>query len=129
MSETRTGTPSVVERTRPVDIGAPVVGAHVLGRTAVFVAGGGSVLIVLPDGEPRRVAVHAGGILASSAAARRVLTAGDDGKVVAIDATGETRTVMTDPKHRWVDRVAAGPDGAVAWSMAKTIGAQNRKGV
>lgn len=128
MSETRTGTPSVVERTRPVEIGAPVVGAHVLGRTAVFVAGEECLVIVPPKGEPRRVAVHTGGILASCADARRVLTAGDDGKVVATSAGGETRTVMTDPKHRWVDRVAAGPDGAVAWSMAKTIGVQNRKG-
>jgi WD40 repeat protein len=39
---------------------------------------------------------------------------------VATGATGEVRTLATDPKHRWIDHVALGPDGAVAWSAGKT---------
>ena len=37
MTDTRANIPSVVERTRPVKTGAPVVAAHFLGQTAVFV--------------------------------------------------------------------------------------------
>ena len=35
------------------------------------------------------------------------------------DAKGESRLIATDAKRRWIDHVAAGPDGAVAWSAGK----------
>ena len=66
------------------------------------------------------IAVHDGAILATAADGERVISGGDDGKVVATDAKGETRTLATDPKHRWIDHVAIGPDDAVAWSAGKT---------
>jgi WD40 repeat protein len=55
------------------------------------------------------------------------LTAGDDGKVVATNAQGETRTLVTDPKRRWIDRVASGPDGAIAWSIGKAAFVQTAR--
>jgi WD40 repeat protein len=39
---------------------------------------------------------------------------------MATDLTGESRTLASDPKHRWIDHVALGPDGAVAWSAGKS---------
>ena len=127
MSETRQTVASVVERTRPVDAGSAVIGVHFLDQTAVFVLSEEALLLVPREGETRRVAVHAGGILASDSDGERVLTAGDDGKAVTTNAAGETRTLVTDPKRRWIDRVAAGPDGAVAWSVAKTACVQTGK--
>ena len=111
---------SVVDRTRPLAAGAPVVAAHFLGQTAVFVLGEEAMLFVEPNGEPRRIAVHDGAILATAADNKRIVSGGDDGKVVATGAKGEIRTLATDPKHRWIDHVALGPDGAVAWSAGKT---------
>jgi WD40 repeat protein len=93
----------------------------------VFVLGEQALLVVPPDGEPRRVLVHSGGILATAADGARILTAGDDGKLVSTNASGEPRTLVTDPKRRWIDRVAAGPDGAIAWSVAKTACVQTAK--
>src|SRR5262245_6104604 len=119
MAETRTAA-SVVERTRAIDAGGPLVAAHFLDDICCFVLAEEHVLIVPPDGEPQRVLVHSGGILATAADQERVLTAGDDGKVIATNAGAETRTLVTDPRRRWIDRVAAGPEGAVAWSVAKT---------
>src|SRR5689334_18919294 len=107
MSDTRAGMASIVERTRSIEAGAPVVAAHFLGRTAVFVLGEENLLLVPPEGEPRRIAAHAGGILASAADDARVLTAGDDGKVVATDGNGDARALVTDAKRRWIDRLAA----------------------
>jgi WD40 repeat protein len=127
MSDTRTGVASIVERVRPVGAGGAVVGAHFLGSTALFVLGEEHIVLVPPDGEPRRVLAHSGGILATAADAERVLTAGDDGKVVATNRQGETHTIVTDPKRRWIDRLAAGPDGAVAWATAKTVSVQSAK--
>jgi WD40 repeat protein len=126
MTDTRTNTPSVVERTRAVSAGAAVVAVHFLDDTAAFVLGEEALLLVAPDGEERRIAVHAGGILASTADAR-VVTGGDDGKVVATDAKGASETITTDAKHRWIDHVAVASDGTVAWSIGKTAFVRSRQ--
>jgi WD40 repeat protein len=119
MSETRSGTVSVVERTRAVAAGGAVVGAHFLGRTAVFVLGEEALLLAEPDGELRRMAIHDGAILASAGDGARIVSGGDDGKVVTTDL-GSSRVLSTDPKQRWIDHVALGPGGAAAWSAGKT---------
>jgi WD40 repeat protein len=124
MTDTRSDTVSVVERTRSVAAGGPVVAVHFLGRTAAFVLGEEALLFAAPDGEPQRVAVHDGAILATACDGARVVSGGDDGKVIATDAEGDSRTLATDAKHRWIDHVALGPDGAVAWSAGKTAFAQ-----
>ncbi len=125
MTDTRTdtNTVSVVERTRAVAAGGAIAGAHFLGRTAVFVLGEEALLFAEPDGESRRMDVHGGVILASVSDGARIVTGGDDGKVVTTDL-GSTRVLATDAKHRWIDHVALGPDGAVAWSAGKTAFAQ-----
>ena len=127
MTDTRSDTVSVVDRTRPVAAGAPVVGAHFLGRTAVLVLGEEALLLVEDKDEPRRVVAHGGAILATASDGKRIVTGGDDGKVAATDASGETRTLATDVKHRWIDHVALGPDGAVAWSAGKTAFVQGKE--
>jgi WD40 repeat protein len=127
MTEARDNVVSLAERTEVIAAGAPVVAAHFLGSTAFLVLGEEALLMAPRDREPRRVPVHAGGILATAADRDRVLTAGDDGKVVSTNSDGESRTVVTDPKRRWIDHVAAGPDGAVAWSVAKTAYVQTPK--
>ena len=71
MSSTQT-IASVTERVRPVLAGAPVVAAHVLQQTVVFVLGEETLLFVEADGTERRVAVHAGGIMSSAADGTRI---------------------------------------------------------
>src|SRR5947209_13265949 len=118
MSDTPTNvapnTPSVVERTRVVTAGAPVVAAHFLGRTAALVLGEEAVLLVADKGDERRLSLHGGGILSAASDGIAVVTGGDDGKVFSTDARGDSRLIATDAKRRWIDHVAAGPDGAVA---------------
>ena len=121
-------TPSVVERTRAVAVGAPVVAVHFLGRTAAFVLGEEAVLLVPDKGDERRLALHAGGVLSAATDGACVVTGGDDGQVFSTDAKGESRLIATDAKRRWIDQVAAGPDGAVAWSAGKTAFVQSGKG-
>lgn len=127
MTETRSETVSLVGRTRSVAAEAPVVAAHFLDRTAVFVLGGEALLLVEPQGEPRRVAVHGGAILATAADNTRVVSGGDDGKVMETNTAGESRALATDPKRRWIDHVALGPERAVAWSAGKTAFVQSKE--
>jgi len=120
MAASGSDTVSVVDRTRPIAIDAGIVAAHFLGGTAAFVLGEEAIVLARPDGEPRRIAAHGGAILATAAESARVVTAGDDGKIVATNASGETRVLASDPKRRWIDHVTLGPDGTVAWSAGKT---------
>src|SRR5262249_61049466 len=119
MTDPRANIPSVVERTRPVKTGAPVVAAHFLGQTAVFVLGEGALVLVPRAGEARSVAIHGGAILSTAADTARIVTGGDDGKGVATDAEGKSTTVATDAKQRWIDHVAGGPAGALAGSAGR----------
>jgi WD40 repeat protein len=74
------------------------------------------------------VAIHGGAILASASDGIRILTGGDDGTLVATDARGEHAILATDDKRRWIDQVALGPDGALAWSAGKTAHVLTKKG-
>ena len=128
MTDTRTDTPSVVERTRPVTAGAPVVAAHSLGDTAVFVLGEEALLFVGKDGAERRVPIHGGAILAAASDGDRIITGGDDGKVVSTGPDGESAVIATDAKRRWIDHVAVGPNDTIAWSAGKQAFARSGKG-
>src|SRR5215469_13490360 len=116
---TRSDTVSVVERTRAIAAGGAIVGVHFLGRSAAFVLGEEALLLAEPSGELRRLAIHEGAILDAACDGTRIVSGGDDGKVVTTDL-GSSRVLATDPGHRWIDHVALGRDGAVAWSAGKT---------
>lgn len=128
MTDIRSEASSLTSRTRSVSAGAPVVAAHFLGRDAAFVLSEEAILLASPDGAERRVNVHEGGILASACDGARVVTGGDDGNIASVDARGAAQTLASDAKKRWIDHVALGPDGAIAWAAGKSVAVQNRKG-
>src|SRR6187455_566194 len=114
VSDTQIPIPSLADRVRSVIAGAPVVGVHFLGATPVFVLGEEALLFAPEEGE-RRVAAHGGAILSSASDGERIVTGGDDGRVAVTDADGKSEEFAVDPKKRWIDQLALGPDGAVAW--------------
>ena len=105
-----------------------MVAAHFLSRSAAFVLGEEAVLLVPAKGDERRLAVHAGGILSAASDGVWVITGGDDGKVFVTGEQGDSKLVATDAKRRWIDHVAAGPDGALAWSAGKSAYVMPGKG-
>lgn len=98
--------------------GAYVVEAAFLGETAAFALGDGTVR--LADGaEAKSAAVHSGAILAATATREgKLLTGGDDGRVALTDAGGAAYTIAERPR-KWIDLVAAGPNGAVAFASGR----------
>ncbi|TAK47619.1 MAG: WD40 repeat domain-containing protein [Xanthobacteraceae bacterium] len=119
---------SLAERVVPFDLGVPIIATRFLGATAAFACGEEMVALVGADGAATRVAVHGGAILCATGDARRIVTGGDDGRVVALDADGAIEVVATDAKRRWIDSVALHADGAVAWSAGKTVFVRTAKG-
>jgi WD40 repeat protein len=111
----------VIERNEPIEAGSPIVAALFLADTAVFACAEQTLLLVDPDGGERRIAAHHGAILCAAAAGERIVTGGDDGRVVATSASGVSELIGTDTKRRWIDRVALGAQGALAWSAGKDV--------
>src|SRR5580700_11526762 len=128
MADTQANTPSLTARVRSVGVGAPVIAIYFLDNAAAFVLGEEALVLAATEGEERRIVVHEGGILAAAGDGKRVITGGDDGKVVATELSGATQVIATDAKRRWIDHVAAGPAGAVAWSAGKTAFVRPTKG-
>jgi WD40 repeat protein len=119
---------SVTDRVRGFAIGVPVAAAFFLGERVAFVGAEETVTLASGDGSLQKVAVCGGGILCSTADENRVVVGNDEGKVLAIDAAGEMKTLATDAKRRWIDNVALHADGALAWSAGKTAFVQPPKG-
>ena len=101
---------------------------YFLGDRAAFVGDEENVTARRRRRREGAVAVHGGAHPVVGSDGARIVTGGDDGKVVAIDAKGESSALATDAKRRWIDHVAARPDGAIAWSAGKTAFVRGAKG-
>ncbi len=127
--ETQMTTPatSLTERVSPIAAGAHVVAAHFLGRTPVLALADGTVIISEPGNETRIPAHEEAAILCAASSGSTLFTGGDDGRVVAITATGAT-TQLAHEKGRWIDAITARADGAIAWAAGKNLSARDAKG-
>ena len=111
---------SLTEHVVPLEAGEHVVAAAFLkGEPALAFASG----VIRHAG--RDVAAHPdGAILCSLFDGERLITGGDDGRVVAFSPELET---LADEKGRWIDALAA-RDGSLAWSCGKAVKARDAKG-
>jgi WD40 repeat protein len=101
--------------------GAFVVEAAFLGDTAAFALGDGTVRLVNgPAAES--VAVHSGAVLTAQPTrdGKALVSGGDDGRVALIDAKGAV-TVVAERPRKWIDLVATGPSGAVAYASGRQV--------
>ncbi|MGB3867288.1 MAG: WD40 repeat domain-containing protein, partial [Xanthobacteraceae bacterium] len=119
---------SVTDRVTRVEVGTPVAAVHFLGDTAVFVGDEEALTFVTGSGEAARLPVHDGAILCAASDGRRIVTGGDDGKLVEVKADATVATLATDAKRRWIDNVALHGDGTVAWSVGKTAFVRGARG-
>lgn len=120
---------SLTTKVRPLAFDTGIVALAFLDASAAFVGAEGTVhRLGLAEGvEPVPVAVHGGAVLHAAGDGRRLVTGGDDGRVVELKADGAPRELAAH-KGRWIDRVALGPDGVVAYSAGKTAHVLPAKG-
>ncbi len=116
---------SLTDKVQPLTLNAEIIAAAFLGATPAYVTAEGE--LILAGTEMRRVRLHDGVTLCATADKDRIITGGDDGKVVEMRADGTPHT-LSEHKGRWIDRVALGPNGAVAWSAGKTAYVRDAKG-
>jgi WD40 repeat protein len=109
---------------------APVTGVAWLGGKAVFALGDGSVLIAR-QGHPERISLHDdAAILCLASSMDRILTGGEDGRVVQLTKEGTIHILHqpSGPHPPWIDAVALGPRGVMAFSMGRTVIACDSRG-
>jgi WD40 repeat protein len=105
---------------------AEIVAGGFLGDEPAFGLATGEIAIF--DGQtPRKVSAHPdGAVLLGQSDRTRLVTGGDDGRLVATYADGRTE-VLADEKGRWIDALAL-REGAVAWAAGKQVRARDAKG-
>ncbi len=119
---------SLADHIRPVVADSHVSASVFLGDVAAFALGDGTVILA-NGATTSRVNVHPdSAILVAAADGTHLVTGGDDGRVVRTSATGETEEIVRVANGAWIDAVATGPDGAVAWSAAKQAHVRDGKG-
>lgn len=116
---------SLTGKVRTLGFDAGIVFAGFLGATPVFADENGAAH--LAEAEPRTVAIHAGPVLSAAGDGTRLVTGGDDGRLVEMRADGAPVEIAVH-QGRWIDRVALGPSGALAWSAGKTAFVRDAKG-
>lgn len=106
---------------RKLTLGSFVVEAAFLGEVAAFALGDGAVGLVR-GAESGKVPVHSGAILSAAPTrdGKSLLTGGDDGRVALVDPRGAV-TVVAEHKGKWIDHVAAGPNGAIAYACGRQV--------
>ena len=80
---------SITSRVRLLPVGMPITSVHFLGEAAVFIGAEENAALVNAKDEISQAAIHGGGVLCAVSDGARIITGGDDGKVVALNAKGE----------------------------------------
>lgn len=103
-----------------IAFGAFVVEAAFLGDTVAFALGDGTVRLVGAEPGGCEVQVHSGAILGATPTreGEALITGGDDGRVARVHVGGEVE-VLAEKKRKWINQVAAGPNGAVAYASGR----------
>lgn len=102
----------------PLDLDGHVVAATFLADTPVFASASGEVHRL--DHGHKTSAAHDGLLTAvKDTGSESLVTGGEDGRVLRIAADGSVTELAAVPR-KWISRVAAGPQGAVAYAYGKT---------
>ncbi|MDP4002249.1 WD40 repeat domain-containing protein [Methylobacterium sp. NEAU K] len=120
--------PSLTSHVTPLEPGAHVVAAHFLKEEPALALSDGSVALVRGEALDRLAAHPDGGILVAACGSDRLVTGGDDGRVVEIRAGGGMAQLGLAKGGAWIDALALHPDGAVAWSAGRAVVARDAKG-
>ena len=119
--------PTLTSHVTSISTGAHVVSASFLGRTPAFALGDGEIVLAGVGEETRLNAHPNAGILVAVADQDRLITGGDDGRVVETRPDGTMRELAHE-KGKWIDALAMRADGAVAYAFGKQVRAMDAKG-
>ncbi|GAA0777055.1 WD40 repeat domain-containing protein [Roseibium denhamense] len=105
----------------PVDLGGFVVRAGFVENSAFFADGEGNIIFQRDEDGAVTVSPHKSGLLAAEISHdyKSLVTSGDDGCIYSVKADGSAALVAERPR-KWIDLIACGPSGAVAFASGRT---------
>ncbi len=116
---------SLADRVEPFHFPEHVLRAGFLGASPFFLLSDGTLML---GGAHTKFRPHgAAGILCARDDGRRIVTGGEDGRVIATQADG-TSTPLAEQGGGWVETLALAADGALAFAMGKVVFARDAKG-
>ncbi|ANM12305.1 MULTISPECIES: WD40 repeat domain-containing protein [unclassified Rhizobium] len=102
----------------PLDLDGHVLAVEFLGDVPFFASANGTFHRL--DGGDRVCEAHQGMLTAiRDPYSESLISGGEDGKVLRITADGSVSELATAPR-KWISQVAAGPQGAIAYSYGKS---------
>ncbi len=118
--------PSLTSSVAPLPAEDAVVAAGFIGDAPVLALAGGDILLgAMADS--RRIHAHPqAAILTATCEGDRIVTGGDDGRVIETRPDGSCAT-LADENGKWIDALAL-RDGATAWSAGRSVRARSAKG-
>ncbi|GJD94355.1 WD40 repeat domain-containing protein [Methylobacterium iners] len=120
--------PSLTDHVAPIEAGAHVTFLAWLKDTLALSLGDGAVLLAR-DGSSTRVEAHPdAAILVGASDGRRLVTGGEDGRIVATTADGTSGEVAAAKGGAWIDALALHPDGGLAYAAGRNVTARDAKG-
>ncbi len=119
--------PSLTTNVRPILAGAHVTAAAFLGGVPVLALGDGCALLIEAEGEKRVVLHKDGAILVATRAGKRLLTGGDDGRILATSADGSAQEIFRED-GKWIDALIGREDFCIAWSSGRQVSARDPQG-
>lgn len=118
---------SLTQHVTALETGAHVAAAAFIGAVPALALADGAVLLS-PGNDERRVEAHPdAGLLVAACDGTALITGGDDGRIMRIAGDGAAECIA-DEKGRWIDAIACGQGGAMAWSTGKRVTARDDKG-
>jgi WD40 repeat protein len=118
---------SLTDDVAEIEAEEAVVAAAFLSSIPFFALAHGVTLRMKSDGAfetDRHIVAHSDGAsLCVASDGTRLVSGGDDGRIVEISAEGETR-LLADEAGRWIDAVALRSDGALAWTTGRNARAR-----
>lgn len=115
--------PSLTDRVTSLAFDAHILHAGFLGAELAIVTSDGAIQI---GRDKPAFRPHKDAILIAIQAGNRILTGGDDGAIFETRA-GKAPAELARGKG-WIDALASGPDGAIAWSAGRQVFARDAKG-
>jgi len=119
-------TESLTQRVEPLETNGHVIAARFIGEQPVLALADGTVTLGMNNHHVRPHGDAA--VLVADADDAMLLTGGDDGKIISTKPDGSSM-ILGDEKGKWIDAVAIGSSGAVAWSAGKKVVARDGKGI
>lgn len=115
---------SLLENVRPIVTGAYVTAASFIGDVPVLALGDGTVLRIDAEGE-KRIPLHKdGALLVAAHAGDRLITGGDDGRIMSMIADGTVEEIFRE-EGKWIDALIGRADSSIAWSNGRQVSARD----